>query len=382
MNFVNAGIFTQKLIHNLSDYTKFDYSVFIPMKIYYKKVRFKAINLYKRDFFYETVIPVFKSFYVPFFGIYRLSYINAYLAWIFCSKKLIRLVRQNGICLLHAHTANPEGYLAYKISQMLKIPYIMHLHGRDIQEYHTFPDAEKKLTRMIYSNAKYIICNSTKTRNLLQSEMGIHNNSVIISFGIKKIVKRTDYNLSSPVTLLSVSNLIEIKGIQYALDALKDLKGKIDFFYTIVGDGVLYKQLKTRVKEYGLDGHVEFRGRIDNTKVLELMEEQDIFILPSYEEAFGLVYLEALSKGCSAIGVRGQGCEDINTHGRCIYLVEPRDAESIKSIIYDIVSDHEKRVDYIKTGYEVLDKHYSWQSISKRIESLYDSLITKDNKKH
>ncbi len=375
MNFVNAGIFIQKVIHNLSNYTEFDYSVFIPVKIYSKNLRFKALNLYKRDFFHEPAIPVFKSFYAPFFGIYRLSYMNAYLAWFFCKRYLIKLIKQQGILLLHAHTANPEGYLAYKVSRMLKIPYIMHLHGRDIQEYHTFPDAEKKITRMVYANANHIICNSTKTQSLLKSEMGIHNNSEIISFGINNIVKRKNYDLNSPVRLISVGNLIEIKGIQYVLDALKDLKGKIDFFYTIVGDGVLYEYLKNKVQEYGLDKDVKFQGRINNPAVLKLMQEQDIFILPSYEEAFGVVYLEALSRGCSVIGVRGQGCEDINKYGKCIYLTEPRSAESIKTTIADILNNSEKRMNNIKKGFEVLKNYYSWKIISKRIENLYNSAI-------
>jgi len=99
------------------------------------------------------------------------------------------------------------------------------------------------------------------------------------------------------------------------LEALGKIINKLNFNYTVIGDGPMMNSLMESASRLGLNEHVHFMGRQNHDTVIEFMKKSDIFILPSYNEAFGVVYLEALACGCAVIGVRTQGCEDINLNG-------------------------------------------------------------------
>lgn len=66
------------------------------------------------------------------------------------------------------------------------------------------------------------------------------------------------------------------------------------------------------------------------------MVESDVFAMVSKPEAFGLVYVEAMSKGCITIGTKGQGIDGVIEHGENGFLCEARNVEDLKDIFIEI----------------------------------------------
>ncbi len=104
------------------------------------------------------------------------------------------------------------------------------------------------------------------------------------------------------------------------------------------------------VPETRINNYIRFMGRQDHKTMLYSMENCDIFILPSYNEAFGIVYLEVQARGCTLVGVRTQGCEYINKNGECIFLADPRDVSSIRHVVTKITEDLYVRLRFKATG--------------------------------
>ena len=379
--YTNSGIFIKSTLHNLIGLTGHKYFLFIANKIinkdYLKEKKFTFRNylsfLSNKDYYSgEKNLVAVRKLYFPFFGITSLSGYNASLCWLFVQNSLISFIKKNEINLIHAHFSNPDGYLALKIKKRLGIPFVMHLHGRDVQDYSIMNNKEKSLVKTIYQEADHVICNSNKTKDLLEKITGRNTNVSVISFGIDiPLNEYSDQDLHDPIRIISIANLVKIKGIQYVLDALGQIKDDINFTYTIIGDGPMMGQLQELVTKLDLSTHVNFMGRQDHETVIKFMKKSDTFILPSYNEAFGIVYLEALACGCAVIGVRKQGCEDINQSGECIYLAEPEDASSILKIIKEVIHNPLKRLAFRKTGYNIIKEIYTWDNICRKLNDIY-----------
>jgi len=73
------------------------------------------------------------------------------------------------------------------------------------------------------------------------------------------------------------------------------------------------------------------------------MARADLFVLPSWDEAFGLVYTEAMTQGAPIVACRGEGVEDFVTDGESGYLVPPRDAAALAAVLSRALGDEQER---------------------------------------
>lgn len=145
--------------------------------------------------------------------------------------------------------------------------------------------------------------------------------------------------MNARVRLVSVSNLHEGKGVDLNLQALGRLyhQGRRNWFYTIVGDGRERDALENMARELGIADHVRFVGAVAHAQVYSYLCEADVFLLPSYREAFGIAYLEAMACGLLTIGVSGQGPSAFIRHEETGLLVAPNDVGSIVDILHVIL---------------------------------------------
>ena len=96
---------------------------------------------------------------------------------------------------------------------------------------------------------------------------------------------------------------------------------------TIIGDGREINSLKK------LSERPVFKGHLPHKQVLEEMRNSDIFILPSINETFGMVYLEAMASGCVTVGLKGDGIDGIIKNSENGYLCELNNIEKTLSEI-------------------------------------------------
>jgi len=183
-------------------------------------------------------------------------------------------------------------------------------------------------------------------------------------------------NRKNDLIILSVSNLIKIKGLEYNIFAVNKLRKKYpDIKYWIIGSGPEEKRLKNLVLSLGLEQQVLFLGRQSHDEVFKYMLKCSVFSLPSWNEAFGVVYLEAMGCGKPVIGCMGQGIEDFVEHGKTGFLVNPQDIDSLVEALDYLFSNPFEARKIGKRAKEVVLEQYTWEKNTERTIALYRKVL-------
>jgi teichuronic acid biosynthesis glycosyltransferase TuaC len=106
----------------------------------------------------------------------------------------------------------------------------------------------------------------------------------------------------------------------------------------------------------------------------------DIFTLPSWNEGFGIVYLEAMACGKPVIGCQGEGIEDFVEHGRTGLLAKPKDVDSLFEALEFLISrPHEAEAMGVQAR-KLVFENYTWAKNAEKIIKLYEEVINDAHK--
>ena len=170
------------------------------------------------------------------------------------------------------------------------------------------------------------------------------------------------------VNLLFIGRLVKQKSIKTLLDAIKFLKQK-DVFLTIVGEGVLEKELKEYVVKNEIENNVNFVGKQLNTN--SYYQNADIFILPSIWEGFGIVILEAFSTKTAVIASNIEGPSELITHQKNGLLFPVKNAKELAKNIDLLIKDNKLRNSLAEEGFKNFNEKYHIDTYVQNLEKLY-----------
>ena len=146
---------------------------------------------------------------------------------------------------------------------------------------------------------------------------------------IKKKIKERN-------SIIFVGSLIERKYPKELLRATASVHGKDGFRLTYIGTGADEQSLLKEAARLGVSDNVHLMGRIPRDEVVRQMDAHTIFAMISRNEAFGLVYLEAMARGCITIASRDEGFDGIIQDGENGFLCKAGDTEELSSILEKI----------------------------------------------
>lgn len=130
-----------------------------------------------------------------------------------------------------------------------------------------------------------------------------------------------------------VGTLIKRKYPSIIPMALSKAFGKDDFFMRFIGTGAESNSIESVAKKEGISDRVRLMGRMERSEVRRLMNESQVFVMISRNEAYGLVYLEAMACGCITIASRDEGFDGIIRHGENGFLCEAGNAHELTELI-------------------------------------------------
>lgn len=178
-------------------------------------------------------------------------------------------------------------------------------------------------------------------------------------------------------TILSVSNLVTLKGIDDNLHALAITSKKrpdLNWVYRIVGDGDERSRLEDLALELGISDKVLFLGRISYKDTMREMEDANIFSLPSWNEAFGIVYLESMARMCPVIGCLDNGAAEIITHESDGLLIPPRNITELANALERLIENPELCLQLGINGRKKAQQ-FSWERNAQSMLSLMNISI-------
>lgn len=231
---------------------------------------------------------------------------------------------------------NPTSIQAVAWCKKRKIPYVSHTDGTLLSEKN-IGKLQRLFRKYVIKNATCFIASSTKAKEKVLF-YGI-NKPIYISYISADLDKYYYYkNNSKNKQIICVGSLIRRKGIDLLLDAMAELD--IDVHAVIVGAGYELESLKEQAKRLGVDKKVEFVGYKQREEVQKLYMESDLFILPTREDCYGLVILEAMACSLPVIASKyADGSYDLIQDGVDGYIVDPENpvefAASIKRVFIE-----------------------------------------------
>ncbi|MFA6307617.1 MAG: glycosyltransferase family 4 protein [Patescibacteria group bacterium] len=221
-------------------------------------------------------------------------------AWLLAYFKLKKLIKQNNINQIFTPNILPLGSLAY----FLKIPYIISLHGLDIN---LAIKNKPALTKKILVNAKAIITNSQNTAKIFDA-LEIDKTKIYIiypaldfdtSYDESKLKAfRRKLDINDEKIIITLGRLNKRKAQDLVIEAIAEIKNDYKLKYFIIGRGQEKQNLEILIKKYKLEKSVFIFDNIEDEELIYFFKMADIFAMPSRNieadiEGFGIVFLEA-----------------------------------------------------------------------------------------
>jgi len=241
--------------------------------------------------------------------------------------------------VLVAHSALLDGTVARGLSRRSGVPYIVFVHGEDLYQ-HLDPRAPASLratVTKVLENAAMVVAVSSAVEGGLRDALPelsrlrvLHNGVDIERFHPSELSPRADGVLRT----LSAGHLVRRKANDVVLRALAAAADTgVAFEHTIAGEGPERADLEALAAELGIGDRVRFIGAYHHDDLPELMWGSDLFLLPSWDEAFGVVYLEALASGVPVVAASDGGAVDIVDDDVDGFLVPPRDVAAVAAAV-------------------------------------------------
>jgi glycosyltransferase involved in cell wall biosynthesis len=151
-------------------------------------------------------------------------------------------------------------------------------------------------------------------------------------------------------------------------------KGINNFECNIIGDGPLREQLDRVTKKLNLEDRVKILGQRPHNEVIQKMKSSDIFALPSWDEPFGIVFIEAMQIGLPVIGTLNEGISDVIKNRENGVLVEKKNYKELAAAIEFLMKDSNARKTIAKNGYESA-RQLTWENNVRKNMEIFNYIL-------
>lgn len=296
-------------------------------------------------------------------------------------RKIRKIIKEHKINLIHAHCEFSQLYASIA-GFSCGIKTVATFHRSDLSKYQ--PSSVNKLIKFFAS--EYVAVSfdrlSLLTINLRLPSKKCH----VVHGGAHIGEKPTDASItkarhqvnigSNEIALLSIGHLGAIKGHQDTLVALGSLiNNQTNVHLYIAGEGSPEerKVLTDLTYKLNIDKNVTFLGQINN--VPTWLEACDIFIQPSIEEAFGLVFAEAGAKSKPVIATAVGGIKEIVVSEETGILVTPSSTTELAKALEILINSSILRIQYGNKGYKRIAENFSLSSMVDKYIEIFNRAI-------
>ncbi|WP_158089559.1 glycosyltransferase family 4 protein [Magnetofaba australis] len=301
----------------------------------------------------------------------------------FCERLLApqvaHMAQTFGADLLHGHNERLAA-VAIRAGRAAQAPVVATWHGVETHPRMQRSKAQAFVGRVQHGVDRAVVVGDALRRHypaLAQRPDGAHT----VHNGFRPVdaaaVSRAPW--SDPWRVVSVSNLQPGKGIDVTLRALAQLRNlpdwQGDWRYDVIGDGPQRRSLEALSHSLGLAQRVRFHGRLKHDQLAVWLGQAHLFCLPSQPEAFGIAYLEAMSAGCLALGVAGEGPSAFIVHGQSGVLAQEPSPDLVAAHLQELRAHPSTAQQIALAGQERVLSEFTWARHAERLESLYAQLL-------
>jgi glycosyltransferase involved in cell wall biosynthesis len=274
------------------------------------------------------------------------------------SYRIKHAIREYSPDVVHAHLSR-AAHIAGRAIRDLNIPLVVKTHNYVNMKY--------------FRNVNcFIATTADQQRYLLEHNVSEEKIVVIPNFSLLPCVETAKPRISDHVTFVSYGRMVRKKGFDILLRSFQKLcDSGINARLKLGGEGPERDFLQKLAKKLGIEDRVIFYGWIND--VGEFLADTDIFVLPSTDEPFGIVILEAMSHGIPIITTSTRGPSEI-LNNDLAYFVRAGDDLALSEMMRYVTVNREDAMLKAQRSLERYKKEYSGEIVIPRIEEVYGRL--------
>ncbi len=260
---------------------------------------------------------------------------------------LYRRLRQGHYDLLHSHWVLPQGFTGALAAGPNRIPHVATVHGSDVLALDN--PVLNRFKSFALGRADAVTANSSATRNAAARLAPDIRNLFTVPMGVSanrepdpSLVAglRARYRRPAGPLIIFAGRVVAEKGIDDLVSAIGLLRSRLpDVTALIVGDGQDRSAIEATVEAAGLKDRITFTGWVASEELPDYLAAADIFVGPSWFEAQGLVFAEAMLAGTPVIATDVGGVSDTVRHCETGLLVPGRAPTEIAAAVERLSRD-------------------------------------------
>lgn len=255
-------------------------------------------------------------------------------------------------------------------AKMLSKRLIIHQHNTGMSH-----DVDKNIYRqlfpLVYKNSKVILLSERLYPDV--KRIVDHSQVRICPNGLPKpeAFPVREMDNSEPVRILFLSNLYKAKGVYTLLDACNELKERgLNYVCDIVGDTtrqINAQTLKEQIAARSLEDFIVYHGALYEAQKHHMLSQADIFTLPTHNEAFPLVVIEAMMHSLPVVASDIGGIADMVRDDVNGWTVKTADAKALADKLELLIKDAELRERMGEASGQIYNKEYTQEQFEKNL---------------
>jgi len=255
------------------------------------------------------------------------------------ASKMVSVVKNEKLDLLHVHYAIPHASAAYMAKQILRsegitIPVVTTLHGTDITLVGKDASYEPVVTFSInQSDGVTAVSEDLKRETFEHFKITVDIDVIPNFIDLDKFKKQKKDHFKKAICpngealVVHTSNFRKVKRITDVIYIFANIHKEIPSKLLMIGDGPDRNKAEALSKELGIEADVRFLGKLE--AIEEVLSVADLFVMPSEKESFGLAALEAMACEVPLISSNAGGLPELNVQGITGFMSEVGDVEDM-----------------------------------------------------
>lgn len=261
------------------------------------------------------------------------------------------------------------------MANIFKIPIINHIHGSEISNlYVNAGKLKKKIVEDCFNRCKYLIVLSQEWEERIEVVKTVTPKMVIENYSVihKEYLKKKNNDIKK---ILFLGFITELKGCFDMPDIAEKIISKYkNVKFILAGSGEIEK-LKDELENKNIEEYFYFTGWVKSKEKEKLLENSDIFFLPSYTEAMPMSILEAMGYGLPIIASNVGGIPQLVKDGVNGFMAKPGDTDIFSKKILFLLENEKLCNQMGKESMKIADDNYSLERHIEKICSLYRKVL-------